>query len=222
VKASNPLHRARISRGISLARIATITCLSPRIVQQLDEGRFVELPGGVYARSYVRAFASAVGLDPEVMVAELVDSLPPAADPITLLRQNADRQTPEWIKTVGRGGRRLSAWCGITETAATPVPDRVPVPGPRRAWARPLADVVLMIAFYPLVAALAMLASGGSAADVMRSGWIGVTACWTLIALTYLALLSRLVTRTPRRLILRVPAGALSKPVRWPPTLHQH
>lgn len=220
MKGSNPLHRARISRGISLARIATVTCLSPRIVQQLDEGRFVELPGGVYARSYVRAFAAAVELDPEAMVAELLDSLPPAADPITLLRQHAERQTPQWVLGLGRAGRRLSAWCGVTETSAAPRDDTAP--RRRRAWARPIADVLLILALYPLVAGLAMLASGGSAREVMLAGWFGVTACWIVIALTYLALLGHLVKKAPRRLVLRVPAGTLSKPVRWPPTLHQH
>ena len=48
----------------------------------LDEGRFAELPGGLYARGYVRAYAVAVGLDPDRAVDELSPQLPIAEDPI--------------------------------------------------------------------------------------------------------------------------------------------
>jgi hypothetical protein len=76
----NPLHDARVQRGISLHAIASTTRLSPRIVEALDKGRFTEIPAGIYARSYVRAFATAVGLDADVALGALGDSLPPAVE----------------------------------------------------------------------------------------------------------------------------------------------
>ncbi len=78
--ADNPLHDARVQRGISLASIASTTRLSPLVVSALDSGRFSALPAGIYARSYVRAFAGAVGLDADTVLASLADSLPAAVE----------------------------------------------------------------------------------------------------------------------------------------------
>lgn len=80
------LHRARVERGINLSDLAARTRLSPRVVQRIDEGRFAELPAGVYARSYVRAFASEVGLDPDGVVQDLLPELPTVDDPLDGLR----------------------------------------------------------------------------------------------------------------------------------------
>ena len=57
---ANPLHHARVTGGIRLSEVAARTCLSPRIVRLIDSGEFDRLPGGLYARSYVRAFADVV------------------------------------------------------------------------------------------------------------------------------------------------------------------
>jgi Helix-turn-helix domain len=72
----NPLYDARVQRGISLETIASTTRLSPRVVSALDSGHFDAIPAGLYARSYVRAFAKAVALDPEAVLAQLSDRLP--------------------------------------------------------------------------------------------------------------------------------------------------
>jgi hypothetical protein len=77
---TNPLHDARVQRGISQHAIASTTRLSPRIVDALDKGRFSEIPAGLYARSYVRAFAAAVGLDADEALAALGDRLPSAVE----------------------------------------------------------------------------------------------------------------------------------------------
>ena len=84
----NPLGAARRARGLSLADIASSTRLSPRHVQAIDEGRFADLPAGIYGRAYVRAVARAVDLD----VAELdsiLSLLPPAPDPLPVLEEAA-------------------------------------------------------------------------------------------------------------------------------------
>lgn len=96
------LHRARIDRGIDLTDLAARTRLSPQVVQKIDEGRFAELPAGVYARAYVRAFASAVGLEPTAAVQELGEFLPQADDPLDGLRQVTRRTRP-----AGRHAARL-------------------------------------------------------------------------------------------------------------------
>ena len=79
------------------AQLAALTLLSPGILHKIDEGRFTELPGGLYARSYIRAFASVVGLDPEDVVRELGERLPPAENPLPALREIARSGDPAWM-----------------------------------------------------------------------------------------------------------------------------
>ena len=88
---TNPLHGARVLRGVSLHAIACSTRLSPRIVAALDSGRFDALPAGLYARSYVRAFARAVGLDAEAVLATVSDQLP---QPVELAAALLDQVPP--------------------------------------------------------------------------------------------------------------------------------
>jgi hypothetical protein len=88
------LYHARISSRLSLQQIGVRTALSPSVLRNLDEGRFELLPSGVYARSYVRTFAAAVGLDPEAALTELEHLLPGAPDPLPAL--NARRPAADW------------------------------------------------------------------------------------------------------------------------------
>jgi hypothetical protein len=84
---------------VSLAEIAATTRLSPRYVKAIDEGRFEDLPVGIYARSYVRAFAGAVGLD-TAELAELLLLLPHPPDPLPALKEAGARRTAMSFLTV--------------------------------------------------------------------------------------------------------------------------
>lgn len=79
------LYHARINRHLTLEEIGVRTALSPSVLRNLDEGRFERLPSGLYSRAYVRAFAAAVGLDPEHAVERLEHLLPGAPDPVPVL-----------------------------------------------------------------------------------------------------------------------------------------
>lgn len=105
----NLLHRARVDRGIELADIAARTSLNPITVQAIDSGRFGDLPAGIYARSYVRAFASAVGLQPEQVLRELEPSLPRVDDPLPVLRDIARGAAPDWPERMSGWGRDAAA-----------------------------------------------------------------------------------------------------------------
>jgi hypothetical protein len=80
------LHAARVERALSVADIARATGLSPRVVKAIDEGRFDAVPAGIYARSYVRTFAEAVGVPPALALETLMPCLPTAPDPFPVLR----------------------------------------------------------------------------------------------------------------------------------------
>jgi transcriptional regulator with XRE-family HTH domain len=82
------LRRARLARGLTIDDVAAQTRLSPRLVTLVDEGRFDELPAGLYARSAIRAFATATGIDPDAALARLEPFLPRPPDPLMAMRQS--------------------------------------------------------------------------------------------------------------------------------------
>lgn len=57
-------------RGVTLDEISAATKISVRSLQALEEGHFSKLPGGIFTRSFIRAYAEYLGLDPETVVAE--------------------------------------------------------------------------------------------------------------------------------------------------------
>jgi Helix-turn-helix domain len=62
------LRRIRIQRGISLDHISETTKVSSDLWIGLECNDFSRWPRGIYARAYVRAYAFAIGVDPEATV----------------------------------------------------------------------------------------------------------------------------------------------------------
>ena len=62
------LKAAREARGVSLRQIAAATKISMSALEALERGDFARLPGGIFSRAFVRAYALQVGLDPEETV----------------------------------------------------------------------------------------------------------------------------------------------------------
>ncbi len=62
------LRRERELRKISLREIAESTKISVRYLDALERNDFQVLPGGVFNRGFVRAYAQHIGVDPEAMV----------------------------------------------------------------------------------------------------------------------------------------------------------
>jgi cytoskeletal protein RodZ len=55
-----PLSEARQKMGVSLDQIAASTKINPRYLRAIEEGRFEELPGGIFNTSYIRQYARAI------------------------------------------------------------------------------------------------------------------------------------------------------------------
>ena len=70
------LRAARERQGISLRQIAASTKISVVALEALEANDVSCLPGGIFTRSFVRLFASAVGLDPENTVREFMAEFP--------------------------------------------------------------------------------------------------------------------------------------------------
>jgi cytoskeleton protein RodZ len=90
------LKRARLACGLSLSDIAGRTKISPPSLTAMERNDFARLPGGVFRRAYVRAFAEEVGLDAGALVREYraryePDDLPVAPAP-------ARREITGWVR----------------------------------------------------------------------------------------------------------------------------
>jgi cytoskeletal protein RodZ len=66
------LKQARIAKGVHLRDIATATKISVVALEALERNDYSRLPGGIFSRAFVRAYALAVGLEPEAAVSEFL------------------------------------------------------------------------------------------------------------------------------------------------------
>ena len=73
------LREAREKRGVSLRQIATSTRISVMSLEALERSDLSRLPGGIFTRSFIRAYALEVGLDPDRTIQDFIAELPPDA-----------------------------------------------------------------------------------------------------------------------------------------------
>ncbi len=59
----------RQHNGVSLEQISQTTKIRAFWLQAIEDGRWSELPGGVYRRSYIRQYAQEAGIDPSPLLA---------------------------------------------------------------------------------------------------------------------------------------------------------
>ena len=70
------LRAAREARRMTLRELADTTKISIGALEALEENDTDRLPGGIFTRAFVRAYAIEVGLDPESMTRDFVDRAP--------------------------------------------------------------------------------------------------------------------------------------------------
>ena len=73
------LREAREKRGVSLRQIATSTRISVMSLEALERSDLSRLPGGIFTRAFIRAYAQEVGLDPDRTIQDFIAELPPEA-----------------------------------------------------------------------------------------------------------------------------------------------
>jgi cytoskeleton protein RodZ len=74
--AGSRLRAARESSGLSLEQIAKRTKIAASVLDAIERNDVSRLPGGIFARAFVRSYAIEVGLDPDRTVQEFVDRFP--------------------------------------------------------------------------------------------------------------------------------------------------
>jgi len=75
------LRRARTARQLTLAEIAHRTKINGSLLRAIEDNRFDRVPGGLFTRSYLRAYAREVQLDPESLVAQYRSEFETPAQP---------------------------------------------------------------------------------------------------------------------------------------------
>jgi cytoskeletal protein RodZ len=62
------LRRERELRQVSLEELVQTTRVPLRMLQRIEEDRFAELPGEVFAKGFLRSYARALGLDADALL----------------------------------------------------------------------------------------------------------------------------------------------------------
>jgi hypothetical protein len=130
------LQEARIRQGASLEEVERSTCIRRANLELLEEERFDELPGDVYAAGFVRSYADFLGLDADRIVDAFWAARPHELEPL-VPAPAARRRTPLLLVALAllvaavvvgalalRGGN-------APEPQPEPTPPPQPVPPPR-------------------------------------------------------------------------------------------
>src|SRR5436305_12145402 len=67
--------KARESKNLSLDDVSKVTKISSRMLQAIEKEQFDQLPGGVFNKGFIRAYAKHLGLDSEEAVTDYLASL---------------------------------------------------------------------------------------------------------------------------------------------------
>jgi cytoskeleton protein RodZ len=86
------LRRERELRGVALDDIADATKIGTRMLRALEEEHFEVLPGGIFNKGFVRAYAKYLGLNEDEAVADYLAAAGDSSlDPRVIAEQNASR-----------------------------------------------------------------------------------------------------------------------------------
>ena len=92
------LRQHRQEQGIALGTIAEQSKIKGSLLEALERDDVSQWPSGIYRRAYIRAYAHAIGLDPDVVLREFLERYPDqaeidAAAAIATLAENARSNT---------------------------------------------------------------------------------------------------------------------------------
>lgn len=94
MQAPLPLREHRLRARVTLEEIMAQTKLSRRFLEAIEDGRYEELPGGVFAVNYIRQYAEATGYDADLILEHYRRGRPEAEEPERQVRV----QVPRWIR----------------------------------------------------------------------------------------------------------------------------
>jgi len=83
------LRKEREQRGITLDDIALTTKIGTRLLRALEEEKFDQLPGGIFNKGFIRAYARHVGIDEEQAIADYMSAAGGSGPSVTADAQDA-------------------------------------------------------------------------------------------------------------------------------------
>lgn len=95
------LQREREMRGITLEEIAASTKIGTRSLRALEEEDFDQLPGGIFNKGFVRAYAKYLGIDEEQAVADYLAAVGEAEQPLPEPPEKAEAPPVERKSSAG-------------------------------------------------------------------------------------------------------------------------
>jgi transcriptional regulator with XRE-family HTH domain len=133
------LRLERERRRVTLASIAADTKISLALLQGLERDDVSRWPSGIFRRSFIRAYAEAVGLDADVVTHEFLERFRDPAEPPR--PGSADSASARARRASGDTVLRLT----LAETGAEPGHGSMPG-GTRRRWVAAACDVSVLMA----------------------------------------------------------------------------
>ena len=125
------LKRERELREISLREVSDATKINLRYLEALEQNRFEVLPGGLFNRGFIRAFAAYIGLDGEALVNSYLEEIAPKET----AEDDLNEEIPFGVHRPTRAPRRRAA---IHEPTAYGVASQPgPAPSATPPWEAP-------------------------------------------------------------------------------------
>lgn len=109
------LRRERLRRNLQLEQVASELKISARMLAAIEAEDFEKLPGGVFAKSFVRQYAHLLGLDEDEMAAEVARMLRPEAPGASGIPRQTSIPLPrmeawESVHDTGNWNSKWSTW----------------------------------------------------------------------------------------------------------------
>ena len=109
------LKQEREQRKITLEQISLSTKIGTRMLQALEADKFNQLPGGIFNKGFVRAYARCVGLDEDQTVAEYLEASGEAPPVSTEIEVSEDRdrngeETARRLESISDAPTRQLPW----------------------------------------------------------------------------------------------------------------
>jgi transcriptional regulator with XRE-family HTH domain len=175
------LKQARERRRISLASIARQWGVREHNLELIERDRFEDLPTGLYGRTAVRAYATAVGLPADQVLGEIADRLRSPEDPLDGLAR---------VRGLTRQPERT-----LKEILHMPSTD-ISLSTTTRGQVANVVDALFLLLVDFLLLELTALVAGVRSTEVLRAAAPAMIALFALIAALYFVLLGGLARTT--------------------------
>lgn len=169
---------ARQARGLSLTAIARQTGVREQNLVLIDQDAFEHLPTGLYGRHAIRSYATAVGISPDEVLAEVQPRLRPLEDPMEGLARVRGIERPQ--------PRRIADQATVPERPVARAALDLPAWRPQVAA---LIDGGILAAIDVAVLLSTALVAGVTAGELLRIAFPALMLLFALIAAVYYVLL---------------------------------